>query len=82
MQGFGTVANIHLIIVFVAAFQVVSRTDGITERAVKARGVFGRVGHDRGIDMPVAFERLTNRPNTTIHHVTWRNDICTRFGMA
>lgn len=69
MQCFVRVGRIHLITVFVAAFEVACRADCIAEGAIIVRRILGAVGHDLGVDMTGGFECLTYGADATIHHV-------------
>ena len=50
MESLIGITRIHLIGFFVAALNVTGGANGVTERAVVARGIFGGVGHDLSID--------------------------------
>ena len=51
MDRLVAVSGIHLVGLFVSAFQVASRADCISEGPVVDRGIFRGVGQNQGIDV-------------------------------
>src|SRR5438132_1003197 len=56
-----------------------SRARGFTERPIEARGVLGRVSHDRGAANPGGVETGAKRRDLSVHHGARPDDVRSRF---
>ncbi len=59
-----------------------ARAHRIAERAVKAGGVLGGVGHDAGVDVAVRLQRGADGADAPVHHVAGRDHIDPGGGMG
>ena len=57
MQRLVTIARIHLIGLFIAAFYIGGRPNGIAERPVVRGGVLRGIAQDQRVDVTVRLER-------------------------
>ena len=69
MDSLVTVTGVHLVGLFVAAFNIGGRPNGITERPVVRGGVLRGIAQDQRVDVTVRLERAANRADATVHHV-------------
>ena len=74
------VRRVHLIGALVADERR-ARSDGVAKRAVKGRGIFGRVSHDLDVAETRGIEAFADRADAAIHHVGRRDDVAAGFGL-
>ena len=76
-HGLAAVVRVHLIRLSVTERRC--RACGIAERAVKCRGIFCGIRHNRDVDKAVVIENLANRSDTAVHHIGRRNHVRARL---
>ena len=81
MQGLIAVGRIHLVGILVATAEVGRRADRIPKGAIEAGSILGGIGQDPGVDECLVFQCVPDRPDTSVHHVRWGDDIGTGPGM-
>ena len=78
MNRLVAVSGIHLIGLFIAAFEIPRRAHGIAEGPVVDRGVFGSIRQDQCIDVAIGLKRFSYGANASVHHVRGRHHIGAR----
>ena len=76
------IGGIHLLGMLVAAGDILCRTDSLPKWLKKSRSVLGRVRQNSGVDVAAGFERVTNSPDSPIHHVRGGNHMSACVGVA
>ena len=82
MNRLVAVSGIHLIGLFITAFEIPRRAHGIAEGSVVDGGVFGSIRQDQRIDVAAGLQRFSYGANASVHHVRGRHHIGTRPRVA
>ena len=80
-EGFVRVGRVHLVGPLVAAAEVGGRADRVAKRAVKCRGVLGRVGQDAHVLEAGFVERPADRADAAVHHVGRGDHVAAGLGL-